>query len=146
MYLSSWISALLMAIFALGTAHAMSCAPPESLSVVVSASEHIFVAQIKTSTLAANKQMIDATFTVEEILKGKPDQVAAIVARFSDYNYSTAGAQLPGGSSELSPGMRLLVFATGNGPALFGPCTYTTRLLRHNADLIQATRNITSQR
>ena len=90
--------------------------------------------------------MVDATFTVEEVLKGNPNQVTAIRARFSDYNYGTDGAQVSGGNSDLSPGTHLLVFATGVGPVLYGPCTHTTKLLRHDADLLQTTRGITGQR
>ena len=143
---SNVLAALCLSIAMLGSAHAMSCAPGEPVSAIVSASDHIFVAQIKTSTLTPDKQMVDATFTVEEVLKGSPNQVTAIRVRFSDYNYSTDGAQVSGGNSDLSPGMHLLVFATGIGPVLYGPCTYTTRLLRHDADLLQAARGITGQR
>ena len=143
---SNVLAVLSLSIAMLGSAEAMSCAPGESVSAIVSASNHIFVAQIRTATLVADKQMVDATFTVEEVLKGDPNQVMAIRARFSDYNYSTDGPQISGGNSDLSPGMHLLVFATGIGPALYGPCTYTTRLLRHDADLLQATRAIAGKR
>ena len=146
MHSTSVLAALSLSIAMLGSAHAMSCAPGEPIGAIVSASDHIFVAQIRTSTLAVDKQMVDATFTVEEVLKGNPNQVTAIRARFSDYNYSTDGSQVSGGNADLSPGMHLLVFATGIGSVLYGPCTYTTRLLRHDADLLQATRSITGQR
>ena len=146
MHSANLLAALPLSFAMLGSAHAMSCAPRDPINAIIVASDHIFVAQIKTATLASDQQSVDATFTVEEVLKGNPDRVVAIRARFSDYNYSTAGAQLSGGNTELSPGMHLLVFATGIGPVLYGPCTYTTRLLKHDADLLQATRGITSQK
>jgi hypothetical protein len=141
------LPAVSLSIAMLGSAHAMSCAPSDPVSAIVSASDHIFVAQIRTSTLAADRQMVDATFTVEEVLKGNPNQVKAIQTRFSDYNYnSTDGSQVSGGNSELSPGMHLLVFAKGVGPVLYGLCTHTRRLVRHDDSLLQATRSIAGQR
>ena len=147
-YMSSttFFAAFFLSFAMLGSGHAMSCAPSEPVTAIVSASDHIFVAQIRTSTLAVDKQMVDATFTVEEVLKGNPNQVTAIQSRFSDYNYRTDGSQVSGGNSDLSPGMHLLVFAKGIGPVLYGPCAYSTRLLRHDDNFLQATRSITGQR
>lgn len=126
---------------AICSAHAMSCAPKEPLTSLVSASDHVFVAQIKTATLSADKAMVEATFEVEEILKGSAQKVSTIQAQFSDYNYSTDGPQVSGGNAELSPGMHVLVFATGTGPTLYGPCTNTMRLRKHNDEIIRATRS-----
>jgi len=140
------LAALSLSITILGSAHAMSCAPREPLGAIVSASDHVFVAQIKASTLAPDKQAVEATFAVEEVLKGNPYQVTAIRARFSDGNYGAEGVQLSLENSDLSPGMHLLVFAAGIGPVLYGPCTYTTRLLRRDATLLQEARSIAGQR
>ena len=133
--------ALPLLLGVLSSAHAMSCVPNQPLTSLVSATENVFVAQIKTATLSADKAMVEATFEVEEVLKGSANQVSSVQARFSDYNYSTDGALISGRNAELFPGMHVLVFATGTGPTLYGPCTHTIRLLRHDDEILRATRS-----
>ena len=140
------LAALPLLLGVLTSAHAMSCAPNQPLTSLVSATDHVFVAQIKTATLSADKAMVEATFEVEEVLKGSAHQVSAVQARFSDYNYSADGSQISGGNAELSPGMHILVFATGTGPTLYGPCTHTTRLQKHDDEILRATRSATNSK
>lgn len=124
---------------ALAPAWGMSCAR-QPLSSLVSEYDHIFVAQVKTATLLADKTSIEAAFEVETVLKGQPQQVSGIRSPFSDYNYQTEGPLVAIIPAELSPGMHLLVFAKGSGPAEFSACSPTTRLQRKDDARIMAVR------
>lgn len=125
---------------ALAPAWGMSCAR-QPLASMVQEYDHIFVAQVKAATLLDNKSSIDASFEVEAVFKGQPKQVGVIRSPFSDYNYQSDGPQIASIPAELSPGMHLLVFAKGNGPAEFSACSATTRLLRKDDARLAEVRN-----
>ena len=80
---------------ALGPACASMCAIRDQVAVV-NAYEHIFVAQLMSAALSPDKTAIEATFEVEEVLKGQLRQVQRIRATFSDDNYTTKGALVDG--------------------------------------------------
>ena len=131
----------------LGAAHAMSCSPLPAMDKAISDAKHVFVAQVRTAALSADKRWVEATFDVEEVLKGDPNQVSQIRWEFNDYNYGAAdGALVSGSDSPLFPGMHLLVFTAGDGPALYGPCTRTKRLSRFNDPGLQAARSALSSK
>lgn len=128
---------------AIAPAWGMSCARQPLLSLVAEY-DHIFVAQVKVATLLNDKTSIDASFEVETVLKGQPKQVSVIRSPFSDYNYQSDGPQIASIPAELSPGMHLLVFAKGNGPAEFSACSATVRLQRKDDATLAAVRNALS--
>lgn len=104
--------------------------------------DHIFVAQVKSASLADDKRSIDATFEVETVLKGKPQDVTRIRSPFNDQNYQTDGPKLALIQPDVSPGMHLLVFAKGRGPAEFSSCSPTTRLQQQDDGRIDAVRQL----
>ena len=141
------LSALSLLLGELGAAYAMSCSPPPPIGTAISDAKHVFVAQVRTAALSADKRWVEATFDVEEVLKGDPNQVPQIRWEFNDYNYGAAdGALISGSDSPLFPGMHLLVFTSGDGPALYGPCTRTKRLSRFNDPGLQAARSLVNSK
>lgn len=124
---------------ALAPAWGMSCVR-QPLPSMVAEYDHIFVAQVKSATLMEGKTSVEATFEVETVLKGQPARVSGIRSAFSDGNYQSDGPQMALIPAELSPGMHLLVFAKGGGPAEFSACSATTRLQRKDDERLQAVR------
>jgi hypothetical protein len=119
----------------------MSCFR-QPLPSMVAEYDHIFVAQVKSATLADDKRSIEATFEVETVLKGTPQEVSRIRSPFNDQNYKAEGPKIALIQPDVSPGMHLLVFAKGRGPAEFSGCSPTTRVLQQDDGRIEAVRQL----
>ncbi|OWQ87100.1 hypothetical protein CDN98_09570 [Roseateles terrae] len=104
--------------------------------------DHIFVAQVKSATLLDDKRGIEATFEVETVLKGNPQEVSRIRSPFNDQNYKAEGPKIALIQPDLAPGMHLLVFAKGRGPAEFSGCSPTTRVQQQDDGQIAAVRQL----
>jgi hypothetical protein len=135
------LMALLLMVSATGPVWAMSCAR-QPLPGRVADHEHIFVAQVTSARLVADKQAIEASFEVEEVLKGHPEQLQVIRSSFTDHNYATQGALIAMYQPDLAPGMHVLAFANGKGPVEFGACSATLRLQRYDDKILQDVRTL----
>jgi hypothetical protein len=127
------------------SALACSCAPSPPLANLVADARHVFIARILTSRLSSDGGWIEATFEVEEAFKGEPRSVPSIRARFSEGDYA-----LPGRSScpelHLTPGMRFVVFAADESPAIYALCRPTQPLRKRDDPIVPLIRSAASAR
>lgn len=119
----------------------MSCFR-QPLPSMVAEYDHIFVAQVKSARLMDDKRSIEATFEVETVLKGTPQEVSRIRSPFNDQNYKAEGPKIALIQPDLSPGMHLLVFAKGRAPAEFSGCSPTTRVQQEDDRQVEAVREL----
>lgn len=144
---NSFVGALLFLLGLPSTSYACSCASPPPLSERLNSSKHVFVAQVRSSTLSADGKWIEATFEVEEPLKGDPRKVPSIKLQFTETNYRLPrGLNVSCPDLQISPGMHFLVFATDDAPALYAHCTNTLVLSKSDDGRVLDIRSIVHQK
>ena len=143
----SFLGSLFLFLSLSAATYAASCPPSPTLTELVSSSTHVFVAQVASATLSADRKWIDATFHVEEALKGDPVKVPSVRATFTETNFDLPqDVYMSGGDLLISPGMHFLVFASEDGPVLYGLCTRTQVLRKRDDVLLRSIRSFVLQR
>jgi len=126
--------------FAMGApsfSEACSCLQLPPLSEQVLVSKHIFLAQVRSSSMSPDGKWIEGKLRVEEVFKGDPLKVSSIRTRFTEYNYgSPPDSWSTCNDLLISPGMHVLVFANEDAPASYDQCT-PTQMIRKRSDVEQ---------
>jgi hypothetical protein len=126
--------AFVAALFVLvNDAAALSCPPPVPMERKIAEAKSIFVGQVQVVNLIAEKNAIEATLSVVELLKGELAQAPPMRASIADYEKVYSGGVSTLGDAAILVGHRYLVFVSGDGPVEYHPCS-RTRWLRRSQD------------
>ncbi len=127
--LVSWVAAA-----GFGQAVACDCVPRKPGTDPMAGIQHLFLAQVVSAELSADRRFVEAKFVPEQVFRGDPAKVSSIRLAFSDAVFSMPlGVRYSCPELALAPGMHVLVQAEGDGVVTLGTCT-KTRVLQWAED------------